>query len=392
MAQCCSRSNFLDREAVAVVAGVHMSRGRRRTFGRAVDLVVILIFALVGVGHLAVARNAVSANNEGTIPPPIGRGPAYGAPPSGLLARYFANPDAVRRELITAGREGGGRWPAPALLLLADAYLRDAKIGAARRVFAQVLAQTSDLEPVGWANFGLGWTAMVRGDFREARARYEPVAAGTWAPDVAAVMLGLVDAAEGRTARAVATLEHMAGAPETAYPLRGMTRLAAAYAYYWGGDFAQAVVAFDDAASAQPFGSLVDDALYGRAWSLLRVGERSAAIDALRVVAADKSAGINPPRIPFSLLNLEMRSMLRAGMTRYRRVPVGQPREVLMALLDGDGSALAAAALARLGEETASPYCAFNLSMAAWGVIGLGTLQLRRVLTAHNDRPGHRRP
>lgn len=347
---CAVARNFLDREPDGVVGGAHMTRGRAQTLGRVAGLVV-LISGLAGVGRATFPQRAALADVERADPAGLAGGAAYGAPPSGLLARYVADPDAVCRELVAAGRESRATWPTPALLLLADAHVRGGQVGAARRVFAQVLAQTSDPEAAGWAHLGLGWSAMLRGDFSEARPQYALVAAGMWAPDVAAVMLGLVDAAEGRALRAVSTLERIADAPETAYQLRGFARLAAAYARYWAGDFPGAAVAFDDAASAQPFGPLVDDARYGLAWSLLRSGDRSSAIDALRAVATDGAAGINPPRVPMSLLNLELRSMLRASMTRYRRVPVGQPRELLVALLDGDGSALARAALVHLGEE-----------------------------------------
>src|ERR1035438_2712597 len=44
------------------------------------------------------------------------------------------------------------------------------------------------------------------------------------------------------------------------------------------------------------------------------------------------------------------------------------------------------------GAEIPSRYCAFNLSMAVCGVIGSSALQLRRVLTADDDRPFHGRP
>jgi hypothetical protein len=74
----------------------------------------------------------------------------------------------------------------------------------------------------------------------------------------------------------------------------------------------------------------------------------------LRDLAAWHANGRPGPASP-ALVALERRALLRTGFERYRRGPVRSAEQQVLVMLDGDGAALARAALRDLGEPVPEP-------------------------------------
>ena len=240
--------------------------------------------------------------------------------------QYARNPLRNRRLLRRLEREGRDDHPPVVLLALADARLRSGSFAAAERLFARVAAANPE-EPIAtWAALGRIWASLLGGD--------TPEPAGA-AKGVAAVMRGLGD-------------ERASSA------LHGATLLAAAYARYWTRDDDAGAIAAFDAAVAAADGSLVDDARYGAARARLRAGDLPGALPMLRDLATWHVNGRPGPASP-ALVALDPRALLRAAFERYRRGAVRTPAQQLYVMLDGDGAALARAALRDLGETAPEP-------------------------------------
>ena len=260
------------------------------------------------------------------------------------LRHYAQNPLRNRRLLRRLEREGRGDHPPVVLLALADARLRAGSFTAAARLFARARAAE---EPFAtWAALGGAWASLLGGD------EPEPVAGG--ADPVTAVVAALVDAAGGRADVALERLARVTDDGGTPPELRAVALLAAACTRHWARtDDAATITAFDAAVAAGD-ADLVDDAAYGAAHVRLRAGHIDVALPMLRDLAAWHVNG-RPGAASPALVALDRDAMLRAGFERYRRGAVRTPERQLRAMLDGDGVALARAALGGLGEPVAMP-------------------------------------
>ncbi|HXJ35540.1 MAG TPA: tetratricopeptide repeat protein [Candidatus Eisenbacteria bacterium] len=285
-----------------------------------------------------------------------------GAPPSVLdattlqaLSSYMENPARNRRAVLALRAYGVENLPPPALLALADAYLRSGQTPAAQTTFVRALAASEGTPWATWANLGLGWIALAGGDIGTARTHFQIVEASVsdraGEPTLAAVsgILALLDAADGHTSQSVEDFQRI-GSGATSFSLRIATQLGRAYAYYWARDFGTAAVLFRGFAAEYPNTPLTDDARYGEAWSLVRNGQRAEGIALLQSLAGDPDTA-TADRATRDLVDLQSRAILRRALRRYRRQPVMALDQQLAAALDLDGRMLARAALRRLGEQ-----------------------------------------
>jgi phosphatidylglycerol:prolipoprotein diacylglycerol transferase len=268
---------------------------------------------------------------------------ADAAPLAVSLQKYAQDPLPNRRLLRRLEREGRNDHSPAVLLALADARLRSGSFAAAERLFTRVTAAGVEEPFATWAILGRGWAAVLDG------TTPDPVA-----PDgnpVAAIMQGLVtsrrDEADRSFARVVADGRASSG-------LRAVAFLAAAYAAYWAHeDDGSTIAAFDEAAASAD-GSLVDDARYGAARARIRAGDVAGALPILHDLATWHSNG-RPGPASAGLVALDRQAIFRAGFVRYRRGAVRTPEDQLHVMLDGDGAALARAALRDLGETLPEP-------------------------------------
>jgi len=264
------------------------------------------------------------------------------------LSVYLSNPYGNRRAVIALARHGTDSLPTPALLALADAYARDGRPRRARRVLTDLLARTPPPNLAAWAEHGLGWIALASGDSAGARLHYGRLAAGGVEAALGTLVVALLDGIDGRVDQAATVLDRIAVAADTPWQLRPAALLGAAYAHYWAKDYGPAAVRFASVAEQFPGSPLSDDARYAAAWTRLQAGDREA-IAALQRVAAEPSSGRAKARVGPGLVRLAPATLLRSGARQYRRAPLLQPVEQLVALLDVDGPALARAALRQIG-------------------------------------------
>jgi len=270
------------------------------------------------------------------------------------LDRYVAEPSLHVGSLLRVARNRRRALPPGYLLTLGDALLRAGKPSAARTVFRGVLAYDVDTETAGWAHFGLGWIALARGDQSGARSHYETIVAGGWGVLSARVHLALIAAASGRGREAAATLDEIAASPEAWDALRLLCRAGAGYARHWAGDYRAAAVTFEVTALEFPTSRLVDDALYGAAWSAYRAGDRETGLRGLRRLAESRGAAPISPHAD-QLVDLDPAAIFREGLRRYRGTGIGRSDDQMLTLIDLDAAPLARAALVRLtaaGSET----------------------------------------
>jgi len=264
------------------------------------------------------------------------------------LSAYAQNPLQNRRGLRQLEHDGTDTLPPVVLLAMGDARLRSGQRRAASRLFEAVLARDLGEPFESWARLGLGWNALRAGDVDAARPYLEEIAAaGTATSGLAKLLVALIDAGDG-TRAAVETFDQVAADPSVSSDLREVGRLGGAYARYWAGDFRSATPAFEAVVRDYPASKLRDDAQYGAAWSRVRAGERAAGEAALRSLASD--APKHGPAVSEELVNLDPRALVRAGFGRYRRGPLRPPEDQMVELLDGDGRAMARAALRHLDE------------------------------------------
>lgn len=259
------------------------------------------------------------------------------------LQKYAQNPLRNRRLLRRLEREGRDDHPPVVLLALADARLRSGSFAAAERLFARVTAAGAEEPFATWAVLGRAWASLLAGTPSDSVALD--------GNPVAAVMRGLVTTRHDEADRSFA---RVTGDGRASSRLRAVAYLAAAYARYWGReDDATTIAAFDDAVASAD-GSLVDDARYGAARVRLRAGDVAGALTILHDLATWHTNG-RPGPASAGLVALERPALLRAGFERYRRSAVHTPEDQLHLMLDGDGAALARAALRELGETIPEP-------------------------------------
>lgn len=270
------------------------------------------------------------------------------------LTSYAENPFRNRRALLRLRREHPHALPPLYLLALGDAALRARRYEAAGRQFEAAIDRGLGEPWVGWARVGLAWIALAREEYPEARRQFEAVAESAASPSVALARhaVALLDAAAEQEGIA-AQFEAVAADEEAAPDIRRAARLGRAYAFYWQEDYARAAEAFEAFSVSPDVGSLWDDARYAAAWARLRAGDRDAAEAALTTLAAGRDR--RSRAVPRALVNLEPQAIMRAGFERFRHGPLDAPEAHLARILDGDGYALAAAALRRLGSGDHPP-------------------------------------
>jgi len=267
-----------------------------------------------------------------------------------LLGRYARDPLGNYAELRRVAGRARSELPPPVALALADGYLRMRHPGAAARVLKGVLARGVGEPWAGWADLDLGWVFLSKNDLGSAAIQFQRLAAER-GPASALAQLGvaLIEAGDGEYGAGERSFDALATDDGADERLRDAARLGAAYTKYWAGEFAEAVEAFTRVSVDGPF---ADDARYGSAISSWHAGAREESLAALRRLAqyrdSDRPPAARGAALSDRLLHLEWGALLRAGFARYRQAPVGPPQIVAASLLDGDGVALARAALHRL--------------------------------------------
>jgi len=270
------------------------------------------------------------------------------------LVAYVQDPMGQRAELRRlARRHGTDGLPVPVLMALADVNLRSSRERAAAEMFETVLAQSPGQPWTGWAEMALGSIATRRGDDAAAREHFRRAAEpGSPSQAMALVTLGMADARVGEVPLALERFEAVERAPNATRLIRQAARLGAAYARYWSGDHAAAARAFDAVVASDPTGPLADDARYGAARARWAAGERTEAGRLFEALAGDRSGASGP--VSRRLVDLEPDAVFRAGFDRYRRSPFKPGDDIVASSFDGDGVALARAAL-RLLDPAAPP-------------------------------------
>jgi prolipoprotein diacylglyceryltransferase len=260
------------------------------------------------------------------------------------LRKYAQNPLRNRRLLRRLEREGRNDHPPVVLLALADARLRSGSFAAAARLFTRVTAAGAEEPLATWAVLGRAWAAVLAGT--------PPDSVALDGNPVATIMQGLVTSRRDEADRSFA---RVTGDGRASSRLRADASLAAAYARYWAReDDAGTIAAFDEAVASAD-GSLVDDARYGAARARICAGDVAGALPILHDLATWHTTG-RPRPAPAGLVALDRHAILRAGFVRYRRGAVRTPEDQLHVILDGDGVALARAALRALGETIPEPH------------------------------------
>ncbi len=261
---------------------------------------------------------------------------------SAALTAYAADPAHHRRAIVRLGRSGTHDVPPAYALLVGDALLRSGRLRAAGALFDDVRARDAGDPWTGWAELGLGWTALARGDAAAAREAFASVAArDRGSRPLAVVMAALADAAAGHTPAGLAV------DPSLSPGVRRATQAVDAYVRYWTGRWADAAARFDALAADDPTGPLADDARYAAARARWRAGDHDAARAALDVLARGRPQRRRHP-VTDALVDLDPVALVRAAVVRYRELPLRPPDETAAALLDLDGVTLARAALRRI--------------------------------------------
>jgi hypothetical protein len=236
--------------------------------------------------------------------------------------------------------------PPVVLLALADAEMRVGHVRTATNLFREARERSPGGPWAHWADIGLASASVMSGG-SESRSELEEMAAsdGPLSP-TAAMVLAPMDARQGDLGGAGINFEQVAAANQASQNLREAARLGLAYVRYWESDLNRAMTAFTAVANANPGGQFADDARYGAAWVRVQRGDPDA-VAALQEVADAYPAGDRRVALSRGAIELEPRSVLRTGFRRYRRSGIQLPEDVLAGVLDGDGGALARAALRR---------------------------------------------
>jgi hypothetical protein len=240
---------------------------------------------------------------------------------------------------------------APDMLMLADALVRSGHVLEARLLLQQVIDQFAGQGWAKWGALGLGFLELARGHFDEARPYYEAAATPGFSQPTAMVVLALLDAQAGNTAAAAATLDSLAVNASVRQPVRDAASVGAGYVRYWAGDYEGAAVAFAVLPDNNSSSPLADDALYGLGRSFQRLGDHKAAEEIFERINEMPAQGFDDSHVRPALRQLEFREILRATRKRYGDVPIGQPEQMLIALLDVNGRVLAKGSLAALAKQ-----------------------------------------
>src|SRR5262245_25452224 len=239
---------------------------------------------------------------------------------------------------------------APDMLMLADVLVRAGHVAEARLMLQQVIVQFPDSVWARWGSLGLGFLELARGRMDDAYPYYQ-AAATPGSYDTTTVVLALLDAQAGNTASAAATLDRMAVDGSLRQAVRDAAAVGAGYVRYWAGDYAGAAVAFAVLPDDNPGSPLADDALYGLAQSFQQLGDPESADQVLVRINEMPAQGFDDTHVRPALRRLEFREILRATRKRYDDVALGQPDQMLTALLDVNGRVLAKGSLKTLAKQ-----------------------------------------
>lgn len=254
---------------------------------------------------------------------------------------------------------------APDILMLADVLVRGGHVPEARLLLQQVVANFPDSGWQKWGLLGLGFLELARGRMVEARPYYQAAAVPGFSQDTALVVLGLLDGQAGNGLQAAAMLDAIARDPQRRQAAQEAAGVAAGYVRYWANDFEGAAVAFGAAAEAHPGGPLADDALYGLAQSLFALDDPENAEQVLERINEMPAQGFDDSHVRPALRRLALREIIRATRKRYDAVPLGQPDQMLIALLDVNGRVLARGGLRSLAKQAKRAPAGSALAKAA---------------------------
>jgi hypothetical protein len=310
---------------------------RRRSIAGAAALVGIVLLPSVTVG----------LDLPADLPPDS---PAIGSVEREALAEFQRDPMANGKALLRLSAGSARRLPLVTLLAAADVHLRAGRTRTATRFFREAARREAGPPWDTFARLGLGWTALARHDFQAAAKYYRGVDAAGPLGGIARVMMAWLTAFRGRYAESVPLFDRAAAATDLPPTIRQVAMLGAAYARYWLGSFDDAAAAFDRLVS--PPSVLSDDARYGAAWSRVRAGDLDSALPALVALAGEASADTAPKRVSEAAVSLSPATVARSGRESTARISgFAGPDARMVAMFDGDGAALARAALALLGRE-----------------------------------------
>jgi len=267
-----------------------------------------------------------------------------------LIMAAPAAPSAQAPAGDGSAQKPSGPPKAPDMLMMADVLVRSGRVAEARIVLAQVIVHFPDSVWAKWGNLGLGFLDLARGRMDDAYPRYQAAATGL-PNDTTTVVLALLDAQAGNTASAAATLDLMAVDASLRPAVRDAAAVGAGYVRYWAGDYAGAAVAFAVLPDNNPGSPLADDALYGLAQSFQQLGDPESAEQVLERINEMPAQGFDDTHVRPALRRLEFREILRATRKRYDDVQLGQPDQMLTALLDVNGRVLAKGTLKALAKK-----------------------------------------
>lgn len=266
---------------------------------------------------------------------------------------YMRDQAAGKAPLLAFDRPGATDVPPIPRLLIGVIYLRDGNAGAAVRMFSGVVNDptiTAGMQQVAWN--GIGWAELSRGDLDAARAGFQRADTPTLPSPLAEVVIGLIDAGDGKLESAIAYLTPPTTNAQAAPTLRAVARYGIGFARFHSGDYRAAVEEFRAVAADPVAGSLSDDAQYAAGLALYQSGQRDAAISAWRALAGDTEGDdLEAKQIPRGLLRLDPTTWLRMGLRRLRTFPLAAQEIQLLRVLDWDGAALARAMLLRVDHE-----------------------------------------
>jgi tetratricopeptide (TPR) repeat protein len=237
------------------------------------------------------------------------------------------------------------------MLMMADALVRGGRVLEARLVLQQVIVEFPGQGWAAWGQLGLGFLDLARGRFQDAWPHYEAAVTTNFSKDTATVVLALLDAQAGNTDAAAATLDRLAVDASVRQPVRDAASVGAGYVRYWAGDYEGAAVAFAVLPDNNPGSPLADDALYGLARSFYKLDDPKSAEEVYERINEMEPQGFNDQHVRPALRQLEFREILRATRKRYGDVPIGQPEQMLTALLDVNGRVLASKSLAAMAKQ-----------------------------------------
>lgn len=269
---------------------------------------------------------------------------------TGVLERYVAEPRRWARQLRALARQGLGALPAPAVLAIADLQIRRGRMRSAASILETAVARRLGDPWEGWAGLGLGWIRLQQGRIEDARSHLASVAKTTGTRgDFAVLMLGLIDAAEGRSGAARGRLDAVI-ADASSIDLQQTARLGVGYAHYWNREYAEAATAWDVALPALRGSVLADDARYAAAIARHQAGDVATAMLMLRELAAGSPD--SKGHCKRELVDLEPWEILKATFKTYRRSSgsLRPPESRVLELINLDGVSLARVAVRRVAE------------------------------------------